>query len=112
MTDQAKPTSKESYLCERNNCREKINDDCAYRYKVLNFEQKLCALCYLAEVNNMERKSRQLNDDDFCFDVSPSMDMSASAMDDDRSMSAVSTRSNGGSFQKTTVRRNAETGEI
>ena len=70
--------AQKQFICERASCREKICDNCAYKDTIMNFEQKLCALCYLATVNNMERKSRQLNDDDFCFDISPT-----SAMDSD-----------------------------
>ena len=59
---------------------------------------KLCALCYLSQMNNMERKSQQLNDDDFCFDVSPT----GSTPGEPRQQS----------FTRTAVRRNTETGEI
>ena len=54
---------------------------------------KSCALCYLSKMNNMERKSQMVNDDDFCFDVSP-------------------TQGQDSSFSRTTVNRNTETGEI
>ena len=48
-----------------------------------------------------------INDDDFCFDVSPTSD-SGSMVDDGTS----STYSRGSSFRRTAVTRNHDTGEI
>ena len=88
--------------CQRTNCRETICENCAYTEEVLGLATKFCALCYLSAVNNMERKSRQLNDDDFLFDVSPTTGGA-------RESESSSAR---GGFQRTTVGRNHETGEI
>ena len=46
----------------------------------------------------MERKSRQLNDDDFCFSVSSESHSGLAAYDPE--------------FRRTAVRRNTQTGEI
>ena len=58
----------QQFLCQRQNCREMIDDSCAY----VSADVKLCALCYLAAKNNSNRKSTMLkvDDDDFLFDVS------------------------------------------
>ena len=61
---------------------------------------KLCALCFVAARNNSNRKSAMLkvDDDDFLFDMSPQEHSTSSSFS--------------GSFQKTSVGRNTETGEI
>ena len=58
-------------------------------------------------MNNMERKSRAIDDSDFIFDATP--------FDENASASATSNYSNNsgrGTFQRTAVKRNHETGEI
>ena len=61
-------------------------------------EKEFCALCYLATVNSKERKSREMDDEDFCFDIGSTREGSTLMMDTDNSFSAISTRQVCGNF--------------